>query len=296
MKKILPTNDLLFRKLFTSEGSEELLTAFTRDVLYRDLRHLTPLETYRLEDYCQRLKQNQLSSVTKIGVLATTRTGRPAKVELQVYAQEQIKTPSLLDCLDELWCPLGMRDAIARKKASSEAIYLINIGSYGLFDRFSPAVRYLGLVDLDTYELIEVEEGEELFTLCLFSLKNHNLLKNRPIYHWQHFFRTGEVEEEAPVYLKAAQKLIDFSNLSEEEKTLAIAIEDGLLAEKGKLSYEEIKAEEKGYRNGSELRAREIATNLLASGLLLEKVAQYTNLSLKSVRDLALKGDDCEEN
>lgn len=291
MKKLLPTNDLLFRKLFTSEESEPLLKAFIQDVLYREFCHLAPLETYRFEDYRQRLNQNQLSSVTKFGALATTRTGRPAKVELQAYVQEQAKTPSLLDCLDELWCPLGMRDAAARKKDSSEAIYLINIGNYPLFDRFSPAVRYLGLVDLDTYELIEVEEGEELFTLCLLSLKNRHLLKNRPIYHWHHFFRTGELMEGAPDYLEEAQKLIDFSNLSEEEQALVLAIEDGLLVKKGRMSYEERKAEENGYRNGSELKAREIASNLLANGFLLEKVAEYTDLSLKTVRDIALKSN-----
>ncbi len=290
MRKILPTNDLLFRKLFTSEGSEPLLKAFMQDVLYRDFYYLTPLETYRFEEYRQRLNQNKLMSVTKIGVLATTRTGRPAKIELQV--QEQFKPPSLLDSLDELWYPLGLRDAITRRKNSSEAIYLISLGNDALFDRFSPAVRYLGLVDLDTYELVEVEEGEELFTLCYFSLKNRNLLKNRPIYYWQQFFRTGEVQDGAPEYLKEAQRLVDFSNLSEEEKTLTTAIEDGLLVRKGRLSNKEQKAEEKGYRNGSELRAREIASNLLASGLLLEKVAEYTDLSLKTVRDLALKRSD----
>ncbi|EOH94354.1 hypothetical protein I588_00220 [Enterococcus pallens ATCC BAA-351] len=290
MRKILPTNDLLFRKLFTSEGSEPLLKAFMQDVLYRDFYYLTPLETYRFEEYRQRLNQNKLMPVTKIGVLATTRTGRPAKIELQV--QEQFKPPSLLDSLDELWYPLGLRDAITRRKNSSEAIYLISLGNDALFDRFSPAVRYLGLVDLDTYELVEVEEGEELFTLCYFSLKNRNLLKNRPIYYWQQFFRTGEVEDGAPEYLKEAQRLVDFSNLSEEEKTLTLAIEDGLLVRKGRLSNKEQKAEEKGYRNGSELRAREIASNLLASGLLLEKVAEYTDLSLKTVRDLALKRSD----
>ena len=51
MQVYLPTNDLLFKKLLTSEDSQHILKAFVKDLLGLEFERLMPKQTYHIDSY-----------------------------------------------------------------------------------------------------------------------------------------------------------------------------------------------------------------------------------------------------
>ena len=55
MEKYLPTNDLLFNKLLTSEDSPHILKAFVKDLLGLEFMTLKPKVPYHIDTYKKKL-------------------------------------------------------------------------------------------------------------------------------------------------------------------------------------------------------------------------------------------------
>ncbi|EOH97764.1 PD-(D/E)XK nuclease family transposase [Enterococcus pallens] len=82
MFKVLPTTDLLFRKLFTSKDSSHILKAFVQDVLDKNFKSLKPRETYHIDNYKKTFSEDPELLRTEVDILAETEDGCHVTIEM----------------------------------------------------------------------------------------------------------------------------------------------------------------------------------------------------------------------
>ena len=80
MPNYLPTNDLLFKKIMTSEDSLYILKAFVNDLLGTNFKTLRPRETYHIDSYKRTLQKENGEEIcrTEVDILATAEDGSQA--------------------------------------------------------------------------------------------------------------------------------------------------------------------------------------------------------------------------
>ncbi len=114
--------------------------------------------------------------------------------------------------------------------------------------------------------------------------------EHRLLSHWQYFFKTGEVTENAPDYIKAAKKRIDFYQLDEEEKKMIMRIDKAKAIKKAEIDYarKEGKLEGKleGKTEGKMEEKLEVAANCLKLDIAPEQIVQITGLSIERINEL----------
>ncbi|EOH93077.1 PD-(D/E)XK nuclease family transposase [Enterococcus pallens] len=76
------TNDLLFKKLFTSKDSAHILKAFVRDILGKEFKTLTPRETYHIDSYKKAFQEDPELLHTEVDILAVTEDNRQVTIEM----------------------------------------------------------------------------------------------------------------------------------------------------------------------------------------------------------------------
>ena len=227
MEKILPTNDLLFKKTFTSTGHEHILLGFIQDILGENFKNVSTRETYDI----RKLDINKLGR-TEVDILAQNTEGELVTIEMQVSNHDYFIERTLY----YLFRAYGKQ--YRRKEKGAPYGYLkktygINVLDFHLFEENEPAVRHFVLKDqvsnraLSSYHVRDVQA-------TYFSLKNPNY-KQQNIKHWQDFFRGRPLEEDAPQYIQDAELVSEFENLTKEEQDMAEKISEreiNFLAEK----------------------------------------------------------------
>lgn len=287
--KLLPTMDLLFKKLLCSKDSTHILKAFIRDILGKEFKSLKPRETYHIDSYKKAYDENPELMRTEVDILAEIEDGSHVTIEMQIQPHEYFIERSLFYLLEAFRSSLGNQETEDFIKSNNfsalRPAYGINIIDFHLFEQDGAAIRKFGLLDLSSHKPLPARQGDELIMLCFFSLKNRNIDRNSPAYLWHQFFKTGEVPEDAPNYLKEAQKKTDYYSLNEEEQKMimdmnkAKMINDAVLSTAVRKAREEVKAEAKAEK-------LEIALNLLKIGLSTEQVADSTKLTIEEVEKL----------
>ena len=283
--KVLPTMDLLFKKLLCSKDSTHILKAFIRDILGKEFKTVKPRETYHIDSYKKAFDENPELMRTEVDILAETEAGGHVTIEMQIQSHDYFIERSLFYLLEAFRSSLGnqeIEDCIKSNNFSSlRPAYGINIIDFHLFEQDEAAIHKFALLDSASHKPLCAGQGDELIILCFFSLKNKNIDRTSAAYLWQQFFKTGEVPDEAPNYLKEAQKKIDYYSLDEEEQKMimdinkAKMVNDAVFATAVRKIREEAKAEK-----------LEIALNLLKIGLSIEQVADSTKLAIEEVEEL----------
>ncbi|OJG78922.1 hypothetical protein RV10_GL001045 [Enterococcus pallens] len=168
--------------------------------------------------------------------------------------------------------------------------YGINIVDFHLFDPNEEALQSFSLRNDKNARLYLGRKQQPLLSLCFFSLKNKNVEPNSPLAHLQYFFKTGEVTENAPEYIKIAKKRIDFYQLDEEEKKMIMRIDKAKAIKKAEIDYAHKEGMDKGLEKGRTIgeneKALEIAVNCLKKGMKPEEVAELTGLSIEQINEL----------
>ena len=97
MQVYLPTNDLLFRKLLTSEDSQHILKAFVKDLLGLEFERLMPKQTYHIDSYKISYEEREKMEVklTEVDILAVAEDESYTTIECQVQAQKYFHERSL---------------------------------------------------------------------------------------------------------------------------------------------------------------------------------------------------------
>ncbi|MGO3791382.1 MAG: Rpn family recombination-promoting nuclease/putative transposase [Enterococcus gilvus] len=295
MPNYLPTNDLLFKKIMTSEDSLYILKAFVNDLLGTNFKTLRPRETYHIDSYKRTLQKENGEEIcrTEVDILATAEDGSQATIECQIHAHDYFHERALFYLAEAYRSPYG--DIKKQSYASLRPVYGINIMGYDLFNEKEHALQLFQLLNAKTQQVFVNRAGKELLLLCFFSLKNHVRDKKTALYHWQYFFTTGDAAEDAPEYIKDAKAKIDYLSLESEEKEMIMRAEKNReiqaleISTAARVAREEgeIAGEIRGERKGRMEEKKETAVSLLKMGLSLDKISTVTGLSLSAIEKLA---------
>lgn len=280
MQKYLPTNDLLFKKMLTSEDSPHILKAFVKDLLGIEFQTLTPKETYHIDSYKKSFEEMDLMR-TEVDILATGEDGSHATIECQIQPHAYFCERSLF-YLAEAFSPFGnleTNDFIRDNNFSAlRPAYGINIVDFHLFDQKQDALQIFRLLNDQAHQSFLGTNKKELLILCFFSLKNKNREKQSAIYHWQYFLKTGNVHDNAPDYIKEAKRKVDYYTLGTEEKEMIMKIDKSKAINDAVISTARMEGIEKGHY--------EVALNLINMNFPIEQIAKATDLPIEEIKKL----------
>jgi len=155
MKNYLPTNDLLFKKMLTSEDSASILKNFVKDLLGLEFKSLTPKETYHIDSY-KKAFENVEIGLTEVDILAITEDGSHATIECQIQPHQYFQERTLFYLVEAFRAAYGNSDAetfIKKNNFSTlRPAYGINIIDFHLFDKEQDALQIYRLLNEKTHQ------------------------------------------------------------------------------------------------------------------------------------------------
>lgn len=81
--EINPTNDLLFKKAFATEGKENILKGLVEDLTGEKFIKVKPTVPYHISNF----SENELKS-TEVDIMAITEEGEYVTIEMQVFPHQ----------------------------------------------------------------------------------------------------------------------------------------------------------------------------------------------------------------
>jgi predicted transposase/invertase (TIGR01784 family) len=163
------------------------------------------------------------------------------------------------------------------KFSSLVPVYGINVLDFALFRQDGDPLRSYVLYDRDHARTLG--DGP-LLTVSFFELSKKVPKDAGNIAHWKRFFKEGRAEGDAPAYIRKALEVVEFRNLSSEERTMISARELAEEDRKGQIAY--------AYKEGREQGLVATATAALEKGLRPELVHEITGLDLDIIKRLAM--------
>ena len=252
MQKYLPTNNLLFKKMLTSEDSPHILKAFVKDLLGIEFKTLKPKETYHIDSYKKSYEETDIFR-TEVDILAIADDGSHTTIECQIQSHAFFHERSVFYLSEAFRSPFGNQEATEVEKknnfSSLRPAYGINSIDFHLFDKQEQALQLFRLLNEETYRPFLNKDNKELLMLCFLSLKNPHINKQSAVYHWQYFLKTGEAEIDAPDYIQEAKRKTDFLALESEEKEMIMKIDKSKAIHDAVLATAIEEAKEQGARS-----------------------------------------------
>jgi len=305
MERILPTGDLAFKKVLGSEENKDILAGFIDDffgVRAEDIAIERPYSIAQCRELLARGEVAKLRQTLK-DVSATFKTA-DFVLEVQIKRTSYYEERSLYYPFERFVQNYARVDAV---KAEAERrpirysglrpIYAMNILGYRLFGEDEDALRI--------FELYDPKRGKkfkDLLKIGFFELRKENI-ETANQKHWRDYFVGGTANACAPEYIKKASKIIEYVNMSEEERKVIsamermeandeaeryyIATENRAIGRAEGIAEGEARGLAEGIAKGrAEISA--VARNLLSMGLSAGQVAEATGLSAGDIEKIQL--------
>lgn len=307
VKESLLTNDLVFKKVFTSEENRHLLKKLIETILEIKFESVTSQETYHIDTYQRYHDQDELMR-TEVDILATTSTGEKITIELQVQNHQFFVERTVYYAIEAYRSNYGNQTVKAMEQGNNYSAlrktYGINIVDFDLFGEESETIRTFELMDRKNHEPLAVALNVNLFSVTYFSLKNKHIDVGSDLYHLQQLIGTGKVSQEAPAFMLEIQRKADYHNLSRRERKMVNQIEKERDIRNAQLSSSRLEGIAIGERQGLEQglergleqglergleRGEELGRNkervafskkLMVKGYELEEIQELTGISL----------------
>ena len=218
--KIKPTNDLLFKKMMTTTGKEYILEDFIEAVTGMKLTNVRPTNPYQIESYQKEIENlNPVMYSTIVDVAATTEDGMEIMIEMQLYQHK--------DFFERIFNYMATTYTQNYKAESAKSIISIVVTNFTVFQEFQNALVEIGLTNLACHQEIKNKKHQPYWRIYLVNLTDKAILeeKNTDLSEWRDFLKNGTIKPESSRGLKEAQKIVNFSNLSGEERRLAELME-----------------------------------------------------------------------
>ena len=218
--KIRPTNDLLFKKMMTTTGKEFILEEFIEAVTGMKLTNVRPTNPYQIESYQKEIENlNPVMYSTIVDVAATTEDGMEIMIEMQLYQHK--------DFFERIFNYMATTYTQNYKAESAKSIISIVVTNFTVFQEFQNALVEIGLTNLACHQEIKNKKHQPYWRIYLVNLTDKAILeeKNTDLSEWRDFLKNGTIKPESSRGLKEAQKIVNFSNLSGEERRLAELME-----------------------------------------------------------------------
>jgi hypothetical protein len=287
LERILPTGDLAFKKVLASEAHKEILCGFIRDFFDIEVtpQEITIENPYSIAAYKDFIKGEEVTELSPtVKDIAASFKIADFVSELQIrknhyYDERALYYPFERFCQN--YSKVGFMKTTADGRpirySSLRPIYSLNILGYEHFKGDNDALRIFEL-----YDPKRNKKFKELLKIGFFELVKSNI-ETENQNHWRDYFTIGEVNVEAPEYIKKASQIIELVNLTEEERKMASALE----------KYQVIRDAEivSSFLDGEENKAIEIAKNLIRLKIAFEDISMATGLNMSVLKDLKEKID-----
>ena len=217
--KIKPTNDLLFKKMMTTTGKEYILEDFIEAVTGMKLTNVRPTNPYQIESYQKEIENlNPVMYSTIVDVAATTEDGMEIMIEMQLYQHKD---------LERIFNYMATTYTQNYKAESAKPIISIVVTNFTVFPEFQEVRVEIGLTNLACHKEIRNKKHQPYWRIYLVNLTDKAILEgeNTDLSEWRDFLKNGTIKPESSRGLKEAQKIVNFSNLSGEERRLAELME-----------------------------------------------------------------------
>ena len=218
--KIKPTNDLLFKKMMTTTGKEYILEEFIEAVTGMKLTNVRPTNPYQIESYQKEIENlNPVMYSTIVDVAATTDDGMEIMIEMQLYQHK--------DFFERIFNYMATTYTQNYKAETAKSIISIVVTNFTVFSEFQEARVEIGLTNLACHREIKNKKHQPYWRIYLVNLTDKAILieENTDLSEWRDFLKNGTIKSKSSKGLKEAQKIVNFSNLSGEERRLAALME-----------------------------------------------------------------------
>lgn len=284
-KKFLPTNDLLFKKLFASKGNEEILLHFINDFTEEKFTKVSINNPYTIDQYKkERTEKTTDLYTTIVDVSATTDAGVEIIIEMQLQNHLKFIERSVFYAMN------GFVKEYSHDQHYNalKPVYAINIVHFNLFDT-EKFIEEFAIMNLETKDYLLNKNRQPLFKIFYVMLPNLAKLNIREM--WRQFFMTGDVPNNAPDYLIKAKNTVSQINLSTEEQQMITKEQIRQADAKAIMEYELERANEiglqQGIQQGIEKGVLLTAKNMLLNGISKELVGTVTGLPAEKIESLS---------
>ena len=285
--KIKPTNDLLFKKMMTTTGKEYILEDFIEAVTGMKLRNVRPTNPYQIESYQKEIENlNPVMYSTIVDVAATTEDGMEIMIEMQLYQHK--------DFFERIFNYMATTYTQNYKAETAKSIISIVVTNFTVFPEFQEARVEIGLTNLTCHREIKNKKHQPYWRIYLVNLTDKAIIEgeNTDLSEWRYFLKNGTIKPESSRGLKEAQKIVNFSNLSGEERRLAELmekyedvyyqvmkhqLEEGIeIGEKQGMEKGVVLGEQRGMTKGQLLLCFKL-------NLPMDEIQKHTGLSLEEI-------------
>ena len=299
--KISPLNDLLFKKMLASEDQKSVLQGFIKDFFdidatLDDIILITPYSIKSYKEYLLKNSENDTinldDSAEMIRVMRETHRDitvvvktADLLVELQIYNDKYFIVRTIYYLCDRFCANYNTpgkmetnKDGTPIRYSSLRPVYAINIVKKKYFDQDDDALHIFSLYDREH----KLSLNKEYLMLGYFELHKKKV-KNKNQEHWQKLFLTGETQDDAPCHIKQAKTLINYENLSGDEREMVSSLE------KAEATYESIMFTiyEEGRDEGKNLQAIQDAVNAIKKWhCTLDEAMEFVKLKSKYREDV----------
>lgn len=291
----LPIYDLMFKKIFTSRGNEELLKGFVNTILGTNFKSVTPIVPYHIDQY-DKESYNGVETLfrTEADLLAITENGEPVTIEVQIQKHSMFLERTIY-YVCKAYTDNYKNDTPHSKFKQLKPIYSINITNFNLFPETTDALHIFNLMDKH-HNKLTTKQGTPLLTVAYFSLTAPITDKNSLLYQWQNYFKYGKIDNVENAYLKQAQKYLDEQLLTQKEKELLdmLTKQQSIqweIEEEMRELREQLKEKfETGFNDGFETGVKQsiinTAKNMVSKNMDAQLISEITGLSLEEIRAL----------
>ena len=293
MNRISPTGDLAFKKVFASEDYKGCLSGLINDFFGVEVseEEITIVNPYSIDDYREVIQGEEVSVLrhTLKDVAASLRFADFVS-ELQIKATRFFDERAVYYPFDRFcknYNKQGFMELDSKGKpnrySSLIPVYALNILSDSHFQDDDDALRIFELYD----PVRNKKYKKELVKIGFFELHKNNIETTNQQY-WRDYFITGEAHPDAPEYIKKASYIIEYANLSEEEKKVSEVLE------KARADYDAgfSSAYNDGIEIGKQEREIEMAKDMLKDNEPVEKIIRYVRFNESTIIRLKTELDN----
>ena len=240
-ERISATGDLAFKKVFGTVGNEEIIAGLANDFFGISPDNVRISNPYNIIE-CWRIYKESGGNYTVLkhvlNDVAADLVNGDFMVECQVRKQYEYEGRALFYPFKR-FC--DNYDRFGNKYRDLKSVFALNILKESFYHD-ELAVRIFRF--FDDYAMIPM--SKEYVTVGVFELMKREGARNRNQEFWRAYFLGEKLPESAPEYIKKAERVIEMTNLCEEERYM-LALEEKYRADQFE---ERLTAVEEGLEQG----------------------------------------------
>ena len=273
-KRVLTTEDLVFRKVFASPQNSHILIGFINDVLELDVIEVHVEDTYNIRTFYEE-SQKPKRGYTQVDVRARLGNGSLVTIEMQVRKQAWFRERALYYLNESYNSNYGNHEletsregnTSGRKYSALRPTYGICIMMNNEFKEDNSPVHRFRMYDMENKRFYQNADGQELINMVFLELKKSSDELKAGLKAWFDYFLNGKVPTEAPEYLQKACWVAEYQNLEKEEKKM--------ISKEEKAEQDAGAEREYIWQEGRVEGKAEMLQMLFSKGKSIEEVAEF---------------------